>query len=309
MSLADAKRPRLSLGPILYLWPKGKVEAFYREATQWPVDIVYLGETVCSRRRELRLEDWLELADTLAAAGKEVVLSTFELVESDVELRAIRRLLEASPHLIEANDMSAVHLLAGRRPFVAGPYLNLYNGAALRIMREQGAVRWLPPFELSASAIAGLAADGKAVIETEVLAYGRMPLAVSARCFTARYYNLSKDHCEFRCLDHPDGMVVSTQEDAPFLVLNGVQTQSARVHNLIDEAPRAGSLGVDVLRISPQARGTDRVVALFDAVLREQLGAQEAKAQLTEVDATAECNGYWYGLAGMMAAENTETVS
>src|SRR5690606_24923818 len=53
---------KLSLGPLQYFWPREQVLAFYREAVSWPLDILYLGETVCSKRRELRTRDWLALA-------------------------------------------------------------------------------------------------------------------------------------------------------------------------------------------------------------------------------------------------------
>jgi len=65
---------KLSLGPILYYWTQEKVQKFYEEIAAAPVDIVYLGETVCSRRHIMRLPDWLEVAKMLAAAGKQVVL-------------------------------------------------------------------------------------------------------------------------------------------------------------------------------------------------------------------------------------------
>src|ERR1019366_10738355 len=87
---------------------------------------------------------------------------------------------------------------------------------------------------------------------TEVFGYGRLPLALSARCLTARRYNLSKDSCEFRCIDHPDGMPLATREGQPFLTLNGIQTQSAQTYNLVRELGELSPLGVDVLRISPQ---------------------------------------------------------
>jgi hypothetical protein len=40
---------KISLGPIHYYWSKEDIEQFYRSAEQWPVDIVYLGETVCAK--------------------------------------------------------------------------------------------------------------------------------------------------------------------------------------------------------------------------------------------------------------------
>ena len=71
---------RLSLGPMPYFWPRAQTLAFYEAACEWPVEVVYLGETVCSKRRELRLRDWLSLAMLLQSVGKEVVLSSLTLI-------------------------------------------------------------------------------------------------------------------------------------------------------------------------------------------------------------------------------------
>ncbi len=45
---------QFSLGPILYYWPKAEVEAFYQAAADSQADVIYLGETVCAKRRELK---------------------------------------------------------------------------------------------------------------------------------------------------------------------------------------------------------------------------------------------------------------
>ena len=73
---------KLSVGPILYLWERSTVLSFYESLCDAPVDIVYLGEVVCSKRRFMRKEDWLSVAEMLRSAGKEAVISTLALIEA-----------------------------------------------------------------------------------------------------------------------------------------------------------------------------------------------------------------------------------
>ena len=287
----------LSLGPLLYYWSREDTLAFYAEAANWPVARVYLGESVCSRRHLLRLPDWLAVAEQLAAAGKDVVLSSQTLVESESDLKTLRRIVGDGRFMVEANEWGAVRLLSEAGvPFVAGHTLNIYNPETLDVLAGLGAQRWLPPVEMSRVALMAILAGAPAGMETEVFAYGRLPLAYSARCFTARHYNLPKDDCQFRCLDHPDGMQLSTREGEPFLTLNGIQTQSAGVYNLIGELPSLRELNIASLRLSPQSRHMGRVVEAFRAALA---GEPTAADSLARIMPGAAVDGYWHGRAGL----------
>ena len=300
MSETSANRPSLSLGPISYYWPKDKIEAFYAMVAESPIDIVYLGETICSKRNQVRYEDWLAIADRLAAHGKEVVLSTLALVEAESELKRLRAICEQSRFLVEANDMGAVQLLSGR-PFAIGHSVNCYNDRTLAVLARQGLKRWVFPVELTRETLEQMQRSRPAGVETEVMAYGRLPLAYSARCFTARHKNLPKDDCRDACIDHADGLVVDTQDDQRFLVLNGIQTQSAHTANLLAELPTMRELGVDIVRISPQSQQMEQVIALFHQALSDTLSPADASTQLAALMPVGPCDGYWHGKAGMAA--------
>ncbi len=149
---------QLTLGPLLYYWPKARLDEFHAMLAAAPIDRIYLGEAVCSRRHEYGTIDWLDAAARLADAGKEVVLSSQVLMESEADLKALRRFAADGRFLIEANDMGAVHMVAGRAPFIAGPHLNIYNAKTLAFFASLGANRWVPPFEMPRVALAAILA-------------------------------------------------------------------------------------------------------------------------------------------------------
>lgn len=284
---------KLSLGPLQYFWPRERVLAFYREAARWPLDILYLGETVCSKRRELRTRDWLALAEELAASGKQIVLSSLALIEAESELSTVVRLAENGAFLLEASDLSAVQVCRERGlPFVAGPTLNVYNHVALGLLIEDGLVRWVPGVEQGRRLLeelrAGMVEQGTPIPELEIMAWGRLPLAWSARCFTARAYDVPKDDCGFRCIEHPDGLPLGTREGEAFMVINGIQVQGMEIVDMAPERDELIACGVDILRLSPAQDDMAAVVDHFHRMLRAPLPPPRLGAR----------NGYWHGKPG-----------
>jgi collagenase-like PrtC family protease len=226
------------------------------------------------------------------------VLSSQALIESEAELRTLRRLSEHGEFMIEANEAAGVRIAAGR-PFVIGPHLNAYSAPALDEFAAVGAVRWVPPMEVPVAAIPLInPATRTPAIETEVFAFGRIGLAFSARCFTARHYSLNRDECDFRCIEHPDGLLVKTQEGDPFLALNGLQTQSARVHCLLADRAALAQAGVRRIRLSPIAQHFERVIDAFDRVFNQGADAMAAMKDLVPMLPGQPADGYAHRRAG-----------
>jgi len=287
---------KYSLGPVLWYWPKETLNAFYQAAASSQADVIYLGESVCSKRRATKTADWLSMAKSLASAGKQVVLSTLALVQSPSELTELKRYVDNGEFLIEANDVGAVTLAneAGV-PFVAGPALNVYNAVTLQLLLKMGMTRWCMPVELSRDWLVQLLKQCDELgirqqFEVEVLSYGYLPLAYSARCFTARSENRSKDECQTCCIDYPQGRRVRTQEDQQVFVLNGIQTMSGNCYNLGNDLISMQGL-VDIVRLSPQDAETLSMVDRFRA--------NETGHQPLMMARSNEGNRFWRRVAGL----------
>ncbi|MGN6459138.1 MAG: U32 family peptidase [Achromobacter mucicolens] len=284
---------QISVGPLLYYWPRQRTMDFYAALAESPADIIYVGETVCSRRHELRADDWLELARDLRAVGKTVVLSGRTLIETGAEASALKKLCDQQDFMVEAGELGAVRHLSGRG-FVSGPHINAYHGGTLSWLANRGAVRFVAPLEMDGITLERLLQERPSGMQAEVMVWGRMALAFSARCFTARHFRLKKDDCGFRCIEHPDGLDMRTRESREFLGINGIQVQSAACLDLLAEAPELAGMGVDVLRVSPQSAGTLEAIAALDAM------RQGAKPEPVSPPAgIGRCNGYYYGKAGI----------
>mgnify|MGYP002639245383 CR=1 FL=1 len=291
---------KISLAPVPYFWTKQAYEQFYTSVTHSAVDYVYLGETVCSKRRSMKFQDWLDLAKMLTLAGKQVVLSSMTLIEAESELKYLSKIARQKDYLIEANDLSAIQVAQhSNNAFAAGCAVNIYNNRTLDLFKKSGMTRWCIPVELGREDISPMVDHAKAIgIELEYQVFGRMPLAYSARCFTARHHNLAKDDCEFKCLEDEQGILVKTQEGESFAQINGIQTQSARVSNLFEYWQDLQQSGIDILRIVPvDPEDTLKVIQSLHNLIEQQ---SDETAEPLDLNHDYEyCNGYWLQQEGI----------
>ena len=291
-------RPGLSLGPLLYLWSGPEWRDFYfRIADEAPVDAVTVGEVVCSKRLHFMAPYMDEVIERLSRAGKEVRLGSLAMVTLERESKVTRALAAKATLPVEANDLSALGLLAGR-PHVIGPLVNTYNGATARLLAARGATSICLPPELSVESIAGIVRDAPGV-PFEIFAFGRIPLAISARCAHARAKGHTKDNCQFVCGEDPDGLRVDTLDAQPFFALNGVQTVSYTCHVLLEELADLARMGVARLRLSPQKCDMVAVARVYEEMLHKRIDFADARARLHALYPDVPfANGFFHGQPG-----------
>jgi collagenase-like PrtC family protease len=289
--------PALVLGPVLFNWPPETLRDFYaRMADEAPVDIVHVGEVVCVKRWPFLAPHLPDIIERLQAGGKQVVISTFSLISTEREMAVARSLATGSDLPVEINDLAVAPLMGGK-PHVIGPGVNIYNEATLAFFERRGAARICLPPELPASALAALAHAANATLEVQV--FGRIPLAISSRCFHARAHGLQKDGCQFVCGNDPDGLPVDTLDAESFLAVNGTQALSHSCANLAGEIGALKDMGFAAFRLSPQACDMVAVARVFAAAASDQIAAEEAQARIAQMlPHMKSSNGFFHGGEG-----------
>lgn len=291
---------KLTIGPILFHWPAERKRDFYFQiADEAPVDTVYLGEVVCSKRSPFFEQYYAEVAERLTNAGKSVVFSSLAEVMIPRERKMTAGLCDLDDFEIEANDASALYHLRGK-PHRIGQYFNTYNEETLRYLSEGGATHIALPAELPRDSLAALSKAAETHnINLEVQVYGRIGLALSARCYHARAHGRVKDNCQFVCEDDPNGMLLKTLGGQNFLCVNGVQTLSYTCLNLVHEMNDMIGMGIQAFRLSPHHCDMVTISKHFSDVLSGRITPEEAEKLIDKAGLNIPySNGFYHGREG-----------
>jgi O2-independent ubiquinone biosynthesis protein UbiV len=286
----------LTLGPLLYHWSAERRRDFYfKIADEAPVDCVYFGEVICSKREPFFEDLFDEVAGRLKRAGKQVVISTIGLVTTPREMAEIKRRADAD-NVVEANDVACLQALHGK-PHVIGPFVNVFNEGAREFVIRNGAVRVVIPVEAPATSIKVLA---DSPVETEVFVFGRQPLSIAMRCYHARSRGLTKDSCNFVCGLEPNGLSATTVDGEDLLTISGTSTQSHGYAVLLNELDELRQWGVTHFRLSPQDMDMVAVSQIYRDTLDGAVAPAEAEKRLQAIsDDIPFVNGFYYAREGL----------
>lgn len=301
MMTVSGRHISLTMGPLLFNWPSEKWSDFYaRLADEAPVDTVHVGEVVCSKRLPFYQDAVAEAVERLQRGGKTVVLSTLALITLPRERKDSADIIHNGEFEIEVNDIAAlVHLVEGQA-FRTGPYMNVYNESTLQFLARLGASSVCLPPELPIGTVDVLATVARSLhVGCEVWSFGRIPLAVSGRCYHARIEGLTKDSCQFVCGRNDDGLDVDTVDGKNFLTINGVQTMAHTYCNTIGDVERLADAGVTALRLSPHSCDMTAVSQAFLDRLDGRLDSREAMSKMEEIcGGVPFSNGFLFGKSG-----------
>ncbi|MCF6344359.1 MAG: U32 family peptidase [Devosiaceae bacterium] len=293
-------KAKLNIGPNLFNWQPEKWRDFYFEvADVAPIDKVFLGEVICSKRAPLFYGEFDKVVERLEKAGKQIVFSTLAEVTSNVDRRLMEKQANDKNFFIEANDIAALFFLKNKKHAI-GSYVNCYNEDALEFFAKNGATNICLNPEMPKSGIEALNKIAKQLdVELEVQIFGRIGLALSARCYHARAHDRVKDTCKFICDIDEDGMDLTTLEGQRFLTINGIQTMSYTYLNLVNEISELQEIGINNFRLSPHSSGTIKASKVFRSLLDGEIDKEGASAMLDEQDLGAPySNGFYHGIAG-----------
>ncbi len=273
---------QLTVAAIPFFWAKDTWSTFYKEIAETPVDRVVLGELVCSKRLPFFQDQIPGAIERLIAAGKDVALTSLALITLKRERKLTADLVEMGLE-VEVNDLSVLPYLPKGTNFSVGPLVNVYNEGTLRWLASRGATRICLPPELPLASVEILAKEAATVgVTIEVWGHGRLPLAISGRCYHARLHGRTKDNCQFACEDDPDGLDVATLDDQPFLTMNGVQTLSDTYATTVHQIDQLRDAGVTALRLSPQSQGFAALCHQYRALVEGQCNGDAVLEAITK---------------------------
>ena len=270
---------------------------------------VYLGDIYCRLYEGNfleRLPDLKEGLRILRDQGKRAYVTTYAAPRNDF-LPKVRKMLaaaaEAGANAVEVHNLGVAriaHEEFPQLPLHVGGFANVYTAAGVDVLRELGAVRFTPNYELSLDEIAEVTSESGAAME--ILVHGKMPLGVSDYCFLLDYESKWGTDCPTLC---QKDLFLKQGDWAMKTVGKGVL--SGKDVSMLEHLPRLIAEGHRNFRIETASESAEYrrdVAAVYRAALDRYFAGgdfvdDEWQETLTRHARIGLCNGFYFGKSGM----------
>jgi putative protease len=273
-------------------------------------DAVYLGNIYC----RLYEQNFLERPDTLREgirrvkdAGLRAYVTTYAAPRNNF-LPKIRRSLEVAASsgadAVEVHNLGVLRMAHEEFPGLTvhvGGYANVYTDAGALVLKDYGARRVTPNYELSLDEIDDLSRTVD--MPAEILVHGKMPLGISDYCFLLEYEDKWGVKCPTLCQ-----LPLFVRKEDWAMRSAGKGIMSGKDVCMLEHLPRLLAAGHRVFRIEAayETPGYRKEIA---QVYRDALGLalsgdaytidERWWAVVRDHARIGLCNGFYFGKTGM----------
>lgn len=273
-------------------------------------DAVYLGNIYC----RLYEQNFLERPDDLKqgilrvkAAGKKAYVSTYAAPRNSF-LPKLRKVLEVAHSVpadaVEVHNLGVLRMAHEEFPDLKvhiGGMANVYTDAGASVLKQYGAERVTPNYELSLDEIRELTRASE--LPAEILVHGKMPLGISDHCFLLDYEEKWGIQCPTLCQ-----LPLFVKKDGWAMRSAGKGIMSGKDVCMLEHLPSLLDAGHRVFRIEAAyetAVYRREVAQVYREALELALTGEPYKIDerwWEVIRAHAHiglCNGFYFGRTGM----------
>jgi len=279
-----------------------------RESDLSPYDAVYLGNIYCRIFEDNFLERMNDLKEGIARVkdqGLRAYLTSYAGPRNDALPKvqmALETAVAAGADAVEVHNLGILRLLHEQFPGLPahiGGFANVYTDAGTEVLKEYGAVRFTPNYEISLDEAEAITAG--VGIPAELLVHGKMPLGVSDYCFLLEYEQHWPEKCPVVCQKQ---LFLRQGEWAMRSVGKGVL--SGKDVCMLEHLSRLLAAGHKVFRIEAAYETPGyrlQIARIYRATLERALAGdgtvEESVWQaIREHTAVGLCNGFYFGRTG-----------
>jgi len=279
-----------------------------RESDLSAYDAVYLGNIYCRIFEENFLERLDHLEEGIARVkdqGLRAYITSYAAPRNDVlskVQKALETAAEAGADAVEVHNLGVlrmVHKQFPSMPVHIGGFANTYTDAGAGVLKEYGAVRFTPNYEISLDEVGTI--TNAVGIPAELVVHGKMPLGVSDYCFLLEYEKNWPEKCPTLC---QKSLFLRQGNWAMRSVGKGVL--SGKDVCMLEHLPALLAAGHTVFRIeaayeTPEYRLDIAKIyhkALEGAAAVNWTVDESAWSTIREYTAVGWCNGFYFGRTG-----------